>query len=52
MEKGVINWSNVVDSLVSIGYEEPFMFESAGTFEEKINCWGEIKDEYLEQFSK
>ena len=49
VEKGVINWNNVVDSLVSIGYEGPFMFESAGTFEEKINCWNEMKEDYLGQ---
>ncbi|MCP4709540.1 MAG: sugar phosphate isomerase/epimerase, partial [Planctomycetes bacterium] len=48
-EKGVINWNNVVGSLVSIGYKGPFMFESAGTLEEKMSCWHGMKENYLGQ---
>jgi len=46
-EKGIINWNNVVDSLVSIGYKGPFMFESAGTLQEKIQCWNKMRDDFL-----
>lgn len=44
--QGVINWNNVLESLVSIAYQGPFMFESKGTFEEKAQCWEKLKKDY------
>ncbi|MFC1559117.1 TIM barrel protein, partial [Gemmatimonadota bacterium] len=46
-EKGVINWNEVIDSLVKSGYPGPFMFECAGTPAEKMATWNRLKEEYL-----
>jgi len=45
--QGIINWNNVLDSLVNIEYQGPFMFESAGTAREKIEVWNKLKTDYL-----
>jgi sugar phosphate isomerase/epimerase len=45
--RGIMNWNEVLDSLVEIGYKGPFLFECAGTLQEKANCWIEMKDQYL-----
>ncbi|MBJ6368886.1 sugar phosphate isomerase/epimerase family protein [Snuella sedimenti] len=50
--KGVINWNELIDGLVTVGYDGPFLFESAGTFKEKAECWKGLKanyKRYLEQ---
>ncbi|WP_345006626.1 sugar phosphate isomerase/epimerase family protein [Snuella lapsa] len=44
--KGVIDWSQLIDGLVSVGYNGPFLFESAGTFEEKAMCWKRLRANY------
>jgi sugar phosphate isomerase/epimerase len=47
--RGIIDWNEVLDSLVEIGYRGPFLFECAGTIQEKADCWEELKDQYLKQ---
>ncbi len=44
--KGIINWNNVLHSLELSGYNGPFMFESAGTFQEKAEVWEKLKSDY------
>jgi len=46
-EEGVINWHEVIDSLVKSGYSGRFMFECAGTPAEKMATWNRLKEEYL-----
>lgn len=45
--KGVINWISVLDSLVLVFYQGPFMFESRGLLDEKYKCWEMLKKDYL-----
>jgi sugar phosphate isomerase/epimerase len=45
--QGIINWSEVVESLVSIDYGGPFMFESAGGDDEKIRFWDGLKQDFI-----
>jgi sugar phosphate isomerase/epimerase len=47
-DEGVINWDEVIDSLVRSGYSGPFMFECAGTAAEKMATWGALKESYQE----
>ena len=47
-DEGVINWNEVIDSLVKSGYSGPFMFECAGTPAEKMAAWNKLKENYLE----
>ena len=47
--RGIMNWNEVLDSLVEIGYKGPFLFECAGTIQEKADCWNEMKEKYLGQ---
>ena len=44
--EGIINWSNVIESLVSTGYSGPFMFESRGDPDEKMECWKKMKEDF------
>lgn len=50
--RGIMNWNEVLDSLVEIGYKGPFLFECKGTLQEKADCWKEMKDKYLNQSIK
>lgn len=50
--RGIMNWNEVLDSLVEIGYKGPFLFECKGTLQEKDDCWKEMKDKYLNQSIK
>lgn len=44
--KGVIDWNKVIQSLELVGYNGPFMFESAGTPAEKAAVWEKLKKDY------
>ncbi len=44
--KGIINWNKVLESLELAAYDGPFMFESAGTYQEKAAVWAKMKQDY------
>ncbi|MBJ6368882.1 sugar phosphate isomerase/epimerase family protein [Snuella sedimenti] len=44
--EGIIDWPELIDGLVTVGYNGPFLFESAGTFEEKAKRWIKLKADY------
>jgi len=61
--EGVINWTNVISTLVKNGYQGPFMFETSRrkpssitneriklTPEDLVNCFRELKNNYINQF--
>ena len=41
-KRGIIDWVKVVNELAKVGYEGPFLFESAGTPTEKVEAWKTI----------
>ena len=41
--KGINNWTAIIQALQEVGYRGPWMFESAGTPEEKVAVWEEMK---------
>ncbi len=41
--KGINNWTAIIQALWEVGYQGPWMFESAGTPEEKVAVWEEMK---------
>ncbi|MFC1561787.1 sugar phosphate isomerase/epimerase family protein [candidate division KSB1 bacterium] len=45
--EGIIDWNSVLESLVGAGYSGPFMFECAGTPQEKMQTWNKMKNDYL-----
>ena len=46
--RGVIDWVKVVNALSEVGYEGPFLFESAGTPAEKVEAWRTILRKVVE----
>ncbi len=44
--KGIINWNKVLESLELAAYDGPFIFESAGTYQEKAATWLKLKKDY------
>jgi sugar phosphate isomerase/epimerase len=41
--KGINNWTAIIQALEKIGYRGPFMFESAGTPDEKVAVWKKLR---------
>ena len=45
--KGINNWQTIIQALQEVGYRGPWMFESAGTPEEKVAVWNKMKQSLL-----
>ncbi len=42
--RGINDWTALIQALKATGYRGPFMFESAGTPDEKVAVWKGLRD--------